>query len=84
MISLYINCQLQIELEILYFSKHIAPIEILRAFLMGFGYIYSPSDSRLRYLSLKSPKLRSDGLVWFYGISTILGYLIANPFSTYI
>ena len=23
------------------------------------------------------------GLVWFYGISTIIGYLIPNPFNTY-
>ena len=24
------------------------------------------------------------GLIWFYGISTIIGHLIANPFDTYI
>ena len=24
------------------------------------------------------------GLVWFYGISTIVGYLMSNPFCTYI
>ena len=24
------------------------------------------------------------GLVWFYGISTIVGYLMPNPFYTYI
>ena len=24
------------------------------------------------------------GLVWFYGISTIVGYLIPNPFNIYI
>ena len=24
------------------------------------------------------------GLVWFYGISTIAGYLMPNPFYTYI
>ena len=23
------------------------------------------------------------GLVWFYGISTIVGYLMPNPFYTY-
>ena len=23
------------------------------------------------------------GLVWFYGISTIVGYLLPNPFYTY-
>ena len=26
----------------------------------------------------------SNGLVWFYGISTIVGYLMPNPFYTYI
>ena len=24
------------------------------------------------------------GLVWFYGISTIVGYIMPNPFYTYI
>ena len=26
----------------------------------------------------------SDGLVWLYGISTIIGYLVPNPILTYI
>ena len=28
-------------------------------------------------------KLRWFGLVWFYGTSTIVGYLMLNPFDTY-
>ena len=28
--------------------------------------------------------LSSFGLVWFYGISTIIGYLTLNPLYTYI
>ena len=34
-----------------------------------------------------SEYIRSDsfaGLVWFYGISTIVSYLMVNPFRTYI
>ena len=27
---------------------------------------------------------KSDDLVWFYGISTIVGYLMPNPLFTYI
>ena len=29
-------------------------------------------------------KYKWFGLVWFYGISTIVGYLMPNPFYTYI
>ena len=29
-------------------------------------------------------KLRAFGLVWFYGISTIVGYLMPNPLYTNI
>ena len=35
----------------------------------------------LIYLEIMNLRL---GLVWFYGISTIVGYLMPNPFYTYI
>ena len=31
-----------------------------------------------------TPLQLGTGLVWFYGISTIVGHLIPNPFYTYI
>ena len=39
------------------------------------------------YTTLKSPRNTTDtfdGLVGFYGISTIVGYLMPNPVFTYI
>ena len=36
-----------------------------------------------RFIVLLFPKI-FVGLVWFYGISTIVGYLMPNPFYTYI
>ena len=36
-------------------------------------------------MECKQPCSRSElGLVWFYGISTIVGYLMPNPVYTYI
>ena len=34
-------------------------------------------------LSLCIDKTRLVGWIWFYGISTIVGYLMPNPFYTY-
>ena len=28
--------------------------------------------------------INGKGFVWFYGISTIVGYIMPNPFYTYI
>ena len=41
----------------------------------------TPPTMYLLYINTKWPV---DWLVWFYGISTILGYSKPNPFYTYI
>ena len=33
---------------------------------------------------MKHKKKNIEGLVWFYGISTIVGYLMLNPVYKYI
>ena len=42
-------------------------------------------SSQCQCIAMIIPHLRNlIDLVWFYGISTIVGYLMPNPFYTYI
>ena len=52
--------------------------------ILGFGLVplFNGMSTFMDYL-MRKPSL-SFGLVWFYGISTIVSYLISNPLFTHI
>ena len=46
--------------------------------------VFSPWKSEFRILAFCSGSMVWFYLVWFYGISTIVGYLLPNPLYTFI
>ena len=60
--------------------EHIRFLKIPKTFQVfneGFDLLY-------KYFTLSTLYLVWFGLVWFYGIPTIVGYLMSNPFYTYV
>ena len=55
---------------------------------MIFKHIYLPLDGTLTGITTRgqsgSQSNGNEGVIWFYGISTIVDYLMLNPVNTYI
>ena len=66
-------------------ALHALPISMLTSFLVDEILLprYMDWSTNFKDLSINE-EIVWFGLVWFYGISTFVGYLMPNPLYTYI